>query len=374
MLSVISDRHYSTYYLLTMQIVSSVYRSFYQHFWDKFFQDEWSTRKPVRKYSQLVFNAKDQKGSLLIIEKVLKFSGLVDTIYFYRKYNDLDPMERKKGEVDTYALMAALEYLGYTDEASNKNNDNLLLRTFQLLKKYIKEKCLEFAEAQMKLTKMEIESLDDKGDIEQTSEEKPDPVTKNNLYDHEQDVKFTILSFYERIGCGEYKDAWELMSAEFQNRTPWLGDIERFIEGYTNTNGVKNILVFKVEKRFSTVFEAMVYYEDEIAAFTSAEISPLSSMTVADIDTCVKNIKQLQTKVEENGGNNFEKIELYKLFEHASSEYIWYKCGVKSSSLPNLFSARKSVLIHRLYYCTCKLVNDKWYITGIRGVPIQSAR
>lgn len=360
-----------------MQIDSAIYRNFYQKLWEAFAEREWLEEDKPKRYSQYIWNIKDKGNKYVVVERFLKYTRYRDERYFYRRYLDLNPIQTSKGEVDDLAMAEALEYLGYKVPEDVKDREHLNVRADHLLKQYIENNFQDYKVEDKNSDKMQVESSSNPGDYSRPAQmDKPvaDVKVPQPSGAQEDDVRFLIADFYEKISAGEYREAWELLTPEFQNRIPWNGDVSRFVEGYTNTTFAKDVMVFNVVKRFPTLIEAQVYYQDEIAAYTSPDLSSLFSMTVADIDDFVKNIRYIQKRIEDNGGKNFEKLELYKLFEQGASEYIWYKCGIKPADIPNVFPARRTISVRRFYYCSCKLINDKWLINGIRGMFIESAR
>lgn len=360
-----------------MHIDSDVYQALYQKLWDEFLSREWNdeTYKP-KKFSQALWQLQDASGEFVVIKKILNASGYVDERYFYRKYLELDLSRTKPGKINDIVLCGALEYLGFKVPDNIVNKENLFVRASSLLnqfkEKYLPGRSVEIVRKER--PQQESESVVAAWSDQEQEKSVIVPEMNKILNELEEKVKSTIISFYENIGSGEYEAAWNLLTPEFQNRMPWQGDASRFVDGYTNTVGIKDVYIFNVVQRYPTVIDAQVYYDDEIAAYGSSELGALYSMTVADLDDFMQNVKRIQKKIENAGGQNFEKIELYKLFEQAASEYIWYKCGIKTSDISKAFPSRRTINVKRLYYCSCKLINDQWLINSIRGVMPQSAR
>ena len=185
----------------------------------------------------------------------------------------------------------------------------------------------------------------------------------------------TVLRFYDAVNAGSsrHDEAWACLTSRLQHSI-CQSDFERFCEGYTNTIAIKNVKVFNVASSAEGNFECSVYYIDEIRNYRSKDLSGWDEYTVADLDEFVGKINKIRVAVETAGGRGFEKLELYKLFEPAASEYIWYKCRIKLENIQSVFPTFKHTEIKRLYRLTCKQVDNEWLIDAIRLLNVHSSR
>lgn len=187
------------------------------------------------------------------------------------------------------------------------------------------------------------------------------------------EVGALVLKFYNGLSAGDYRAAWDTLSPRLKNSI-CKSDFDRFCEGFSNTKGIRNTKVFNLEESAPSVIDCSVYYEDEITSYRSRELSSLDLYTVSDIEDFVANIRKFQGRIVAAGGTNFESIELYKLFEPAASEYIWYKCSLEPDQLDLVFSTSRTLIIKRLYFVTCKKLEGQWKIDGIRELKTYSSR
>jgi hypothetical protein len=185
----------------------------------------------------------------------------------------------------------------------------------------------------------------------------------------------TVLNFYDAVNNGpsHHDAAWSYLTPRLQHSI-CEGDFERFCEGYNNTVAIKNLIVFNVTSSAEGVVESSVHYIDEFRSYRSPTLSGWDDFTVAHLDEFVRRIHKLRAEIEAAGGQNFNRIELYKLFEPAASEYVWYKCRVKRDNIPLVFPTFKHTELKRLYRVTCKRVQDTWLIDAIRLLPVHSSR
>ncbi len=189
------------------------------------------------------------------------------------------------------------------------------------------------------------------------------------------DVIATVFHFYAAVDAGSAKhhEAWNCLTPRLQHSI-CESDFERFCEGYTNTVAIKNIKVFNVVKNANEAVECSVYYIDEIRNYRSKDLSGWDEYTVADLMEFVEKVRKVEASVAAAGGKGFEKLELYKLFEPAASEYIWYKCRIKPENIDKVFPTHKATEIKRLYRVTCKHIGGRWLIDTIRLLNVHSSR
>lgn len=189
------------------------------------------------------------------------------------------------------------------------------------------------------------------------------------------DVIETVLRFYAAVDAGRarHHEAWDCLTPRLKHSI-CESDFERFCEGYTNTVAIKNIKVFNVIKNANKAVECSVYYIDEIRNYRSKDLSGWDEYTVADLMEFVEKVKKVEATVIAAGGRDFNKLELYKLFEPAASEYIWYKCRIKPENIDKAFTTHKATEIKRLYRVTCKQVDGNWLIDTIRLLNVHSSR
>lgn len=292
--------------------------------------------------------------------------------YFYRKNIELNPKRKDNGRLDNLAFCKGLEYIGMTppEEINSWHKKDALYRAEVLLDKFLDIFSNDLPDEVIKKQRS-LSQSDSLGNDN----------TTNNKFNTTEEVnsdltaaKLVVQKFYESIAVSDYLRAWQLMSPEFQKRKPWEGNFEKFQIGYTNTNSLRQIIVFDISQNVPNLVTCRITYDDDIAAYTNKELAALESMTVADIDVFSDTIKKLKNKLENGGLQDFDKIELHKLFEHSASEYIWYKCNYDPNILDKLFDTQRSIVVRRMYDCSCKRYGEKWLINKISAVKTFSAR
>ncbi|MFN8343448.1 MAG: hypothetical protein U0X91_00495 [Spirosomataceae bacterium] len=203
-------------------------------------------------------------------------------------------------------------------------------------------------------------------------------LTDNNLIEEPLALEQTkhvvevIKKFYTGISYKlDLKSSWEILSPEF--RQSWVGGYSEFEKGYTNTKTIRNLCIFNVTQVSPSEVECLVYYDDEINAYSSVELSGLRSLSVRDINKFVSHVEEMRAQARDFNIKKFEDIELHRLFDPVASEYIWSKCKFNEEQF-RFFSAKNRVVVKRLYQCCCILIERKWYIYSLRMLPTYSTR
>jgi len=351
-----------------------MYRAFHERLWNVFYEKEWKRLNPERRLKTYAPALWTLKESITYVArtKILYNTRHKDERIFDRRYQ-----EAKKGamcKLDPLLVCNALEYMGFQVEQYLPGREHLQVKTRELIKSFLAETLPDYRLDEEKLEDMFCMLVKNGGQAEKPAAHDVIKLTMTTQLDNQEAVKALISNFYENVGVGRYADAWQLMTADFQNRTPWNGNVDRFIEGYYNAVGLNSLTIFDLIQKLPSVVDAQVCFNDEIAAYTSADLAALSSMTVADTEKFVQCIGAIREKVQQAGGQGFDNIELYKLFESGASEYIWYRCGIPTANIEMAFPTQRTIVIKRLYNCSCKLFEGKWQINSIRGIPVQSVR
>ena len=331
-----------------MHIPLKAYRVLYDKLIKKFTKDELTDEERKRYAICAPYNvwwAVDNEGE----SKFKKVFGQDrHELYWYGK---LSSDEEKKPHVSlkVETLIKALEYLGLRIPSDLKGADISLPKMkaealFQLfLEKYYPKFLEEKSSKNTSATKSMADVVSSKTEIVA--------------------IKRLINEFYGSISQGEYKDAWDLLAPSYQKRK-WREDFERFEIGYTNTVSIYNIHVFNITNKVDDL-SCKVYYEDEIMTHTSYDLTRLNKITISQIDDFVKQIKHLQDVAVTKGWKEFERIELYKFFEPAVSEYIWYKCGIEPEQIEELLDRDENITVSRLCRVSCTSIDGNWLIKGI---------
>lgn len=345
----------------TTHIKPAEYQVFYKLVREKFIKEIHNGLPPKNSIKcEEVWNALNERGEF---HATLLFSGhgTLSPKYFFRKSQDLNPAKWTAVTIDKLSFLKGLKYIGITtDTNSNKRKKLNEDQEVEILYKIFIEQFKDEIE-------LEVNPIPNASDIYAN-------ISLESANHNLISAKRVIENFYKHLANENILEAWELMSPEFQNRKPWLGNFEKFKIGYTNTKSIRNVIVFSANETIENIFECRVFYEDIVSSRTNGNLVALDTFTINDIDLFANHVKKLQEDFKINGLNGFEKIELYKLFEPAVSEYIWYKCNFPPDELDKLFSREKEIVVKRLYDCTCIMKNNSWFINGISAMKSYSAR
>ncbi|RYC66974.1 hypothetical protein [Spirosoma sordidisoli] len=309
----------------------------YEMLKEAFIRKEWGNDEAVSKGKYSVWLKQGEKRRLVFE----RFE--VNAEYFYDRY--CRAKQGKSISLDERLAVAVLGYIGITGRTFTEMNPNF---RNSLKRPSRKKNANTGAIAQ-------AESLPQKSEWDQATA--------------------TVLRFYDAINNGptHYEEAWSCLTPRLQHSI-CESDFDRFCEGYNNTVAIKNIKVFNVASSAEGAVECSVYYIDEFRNYRSPTLSGWDEFTVAHLDEFVSKVKRLKAEVEAAGGRGFDRIELYKLFEPAASEYVWYKCRIKRDDIPLVFPTFKHTELKRLYRVTCKRIHDDWLIDTIRLLPVHSSR
>ena len=186
-------------------------------------------------------------------------------------------------------------------------------------------------------------------------------------------VSETIKTFYNSISVkNQLSSAWQVLSPEYQKQ--WGLDYKKFEVGYTNCKGIRNLAIFNFIESSPIEIDCMVYYDDEIEAYSSPPLAGLDSLLVSDHEKFIELLNEMRANAKKLGINEFDNIELHKLFDPVASEYIWYKCKFSSEEHFRFFSTKKTTVVKRLYKCTCTRVGGKWFIERLVKATAFSSR
>lgn len=340
-----------------MRIASHLFEILYKETWT-LFRDRFVI-KPVsyNTYSQQLWTHRDEKGILAIHDAILKGVSNNEK-YLYKMW--YKSKSKKEIEVDDLIIVNVLEFLGFSVQENMKNKNciakKLPVLMQQFMNKYFSEESVANRTAHDILHDHYIPSrISDEQELGKA-------------------ICILIKSFYAELTCKNFSNAWEMLTEDFQNRLPWKGNYGEFEKGYVNSGSKKNVHVFDINHIQPSIVEAKVFYEDEIALPHSHLTEAIRAMTLGNIDDYVSMTRNLGDMINNNGGKNFENIELYKTFEPNAPEYIWYKCGINPQDIEKIFPFRKTIVVNRLYKFTCKCEKGCWKIFSIRGIPVQSER
>lgn len=313
------------------------YMDMYEMLLEEFIRKEWGKEEAVTKRK---YNVWLKQGEKTYLVRELFY---VNPEYFYDRYS-----RAKHGEsisLEERVAVAVLGYIGITGRTFTEMNPNFRNSPKRPSRK---KNAITGAIAQ------------------------PQPAPENVEWDQ---ATAAVLRFYDAINNGpsHHEEAWSYLTPRLKNSI-CEGDFDRFCEGYNNTVAIKNIKVFNVTSSAEGMVECTVYYIDEFRNYRSPTLSGWDEFTVAHLDEFVSKVKKLKAEVEAAGGRDFDRIELYKLFEPAASEYVWYKCRMKRENIPLVFPTFKHTEIKRLYRVTCKRVENEWLIDTIRMLHVHSSR
>lgn len=342
----------------TIDIRSEHYQVFYKKIRDKVYEEFFGNdSKDYSKYSPSIWVGKKVKEP--IFTKLFEGIRTRNPHYFYRKKTELQPQKTVKGSVDVLAFVKGLEYIGIVPPSDIAN----------YAKFNIEQKAEILYERFIELYNEEI-----KEKSSSTSNFIPSSPHIENSNSNLTAAQYTIQKFYENIASKNIREAWELLSSEFQNKRPWLGDFEKFEIGYTNTNTLRAISIFDIKQSVPNIIVGKVFYEDEISVYTNKELSSLDVLTIDDLPAFIEKVEKMKSHFESKGLSNFKNIELYKLFDPAASEYIWYKSNFPPDQLHDVFTTQKNIIVKRIYECSCILKNEQWLINNIHALKSYSVR
>lgn len=350
-----------------MLISTIAYQVFYNQLREKFIEKTLNGRLPDRcnKYSAKIWNEINPATKQAFAFELFQGIDTTNPQYFYRKSLDFKPEKLAEGEIDYLAFSKALKYLDIkpSDDKSEFEKLSLPDQANVLYWQFLevnKQEIQDYAEKAQKKPPLRSQGHADTNSA----------ISDSNL----TAAKFCVQRFYEYIGSSNLQQAWDLLAPDFQNKLPWKGDFEKFRIGFTNTNGIRNIVVFDLKQTIPNNIDCRVFYEDELNAHTTKELSSLESMTVGELDDFIQNIKILKENFESKGLQGFDDIEIRKLFEPSAAEYIWYRCNFDHNKLSELFNRHRAIVIKRLYDCSCRYVNGNWLINQIHSIKFVSAR
>lgn len=314
------------------------YMDMYEMLLEAFIRKEWGNDEAIAKRKYNVWLKQDDKGYI-----VRERFG-VNPEYFYDRYGHA----AKKGKsirLEERVAVAVLGYIGITGRTFTEMNPHFRNSPKRPSRK-INATTGAIAQAIMQPEKSEWD-----------------------------EAVATVLRFYDAInnGATHHAEAWSCLTPRLQHSI-CEGDFERFCDGYANTVAIKHIKVFNVTGSAGGMVECSVYYTDEIRNYRSPTLSGWDEFTVAHLDEFVGKVNKLKAEVEAAGGRDFDQIELYKLFEPAAAEYVWYKCRIKPDSIVRVFPVFKHTELKRLYRVTCKLIAEEWLIDSIRLLNVYSSR
>lgn len=345
-----------------MRIRPTVYEPIYFDVREKFFNEKLKAHNPhnLTIKNPEIWDAKNENTGEYWVIELFEGSRPITSRYLYRKW--ADHKNSVDFHMDDLVLQKMLTYIGIRAPEHTKNWDNL--KATEKVKILLREFVLQNKES--------IPTADVINILGQGNDSEP---FDEGLGSNQTAAKLVVQRFYENIAAGNYEGAWDLMSPQLQNRKPWEGNRQRFEEGYTNTRSVRGITVFNVVPNVPNVIECKVFYEDDVFLYFTKEMAALNTLTVKHLDFFVECINKMKAEFESRGLENFDQIELSKLFEPAASEYIWYKCKYDKNKLDELFNVtRKSYIVKRVYDCSCHLTSADWKISDINAMQTYSAR
>ncbi|WP_149242229.1 hypothetical protein [Dyadobacter sp. 32] len=261
--------------------------------------------------------------------------------YFYRRHRD--SMNGRKVSLDFDPFIKALEFIKI--ELPGTLADNKHLTNQQKCNALLDRFCLIYPLVQFDQTISSPHSL----------------------------ITEVIRKFYGSISIQDQViDAWRQLSPAYQ--TKWGQDFLKFKSGYVNCKSIRNLAIFNFVDVSASEIDCMVYYDDEIEAYSSPALASLDSLLVKDEDRFTKILSEMRLKAENLGISEFENIELHKLFDPVASEYIWYKCNFSEKKHYNFFPTAKTTIVKRLYKCTCRRVDGIWLIERLVKLTTYSVR
>lgn len=333
-----------------MHISPEVFDEFYNRLRQAFVEKELNGKYPpgVNATSPAIWDVKRPGEKEPIAQRLFQGRRAGDPRVFWRKRSEIRTNPNAK--IDPVSFVKGLEYIGVKPPEGIANFKSLIEEEqVEILYKQFSDRLQtekqSLIEGKVSLVRTDFDLVDD-----------------------------LISKFYHSITNRDYRTAWDLMAPEFQNRKYWYGDYEKFRIGYKNTGVIREMHAFNHKRLTAGQVVCTVYYQDEVFAHSTKELDIFESLRVDDLDDFVKTVTNLRDKLEKRGLKGFEKIELCKLFEPATAEYIWYTLGVDATKLDDLFDSQKTLYIKRLYDCTCGIVEDQWKLLGIRPTRAFSVR
>ncbi|GLU56399.1 hypothetical protein Dfri01_58600 [Dyadobacter frigoris] len=198
---------------------------------------------------------------------------------------------------------------------------------------------------------------------------------KNFVNDLEK-VSVLVNKFYNNLlGKDSLKIAWGLLSKKMKgSKDRWNNDFKKFTIGYQNFRGVQNLMVFNINQETPSVIKCLVFFEDKFDAYFLTILSDLNKLKIADIDNAVSIMSEIRQRFKQLGIESFDNIPIKKLFDPVASEFINFTCGLSEPEHFDIYDNKQSIMVRRLYQCTCISENGDWKIDKIEMMPFFSAR
>jgi hypothetical protein len=354
-----------------------VYEKFYEILSDEFFHRYFSSwqgippRKGSREMWEYIREGRSNKNLTQYTSS--KLFGVKSHEFFYRKFLDAKKFNEVQLDIDVFTK--ALEFIGVKLEDPYINNLNPVDKIKKIYEKFLILYFYDFyANKANNTSPSDIIELINKNN---TSYEIPyEDSIKGSQISYNVDIeKINILfkNFYNYLSEKKFKKAWDLLTSDFQKRV-WRSDLEKFKAGYEHFRLVRNLAVFNAVQYSPFETACLVYYEDEVDAYQSAQLEGLKSITVGEIDKFAIQIMKIRERAKELDIKDFDNVEILKLFDPVASEYLIYKSGFYKEEQYDFFSSKNVIIVKRLYHVSCVSLNRKWLIDRIRTIPTYSSR
>ena len=163
--------------------------------------------------------------------------------------------------------------------------------------------------------------------------------------------------FYTSVNARAFPQAWELLHSDYQERR-WRNDLERFVEGYTGTQCIRNLAVKRIEQDTHTAIYD-VFYEDDLFVHEIPRLSSLSLMTVGEASSRIQDhISMVIQEMSELGADStlLARLPLSALFRRDACAVVPWEVGLTAESISgeysnrHLITVRRAMRIHMLRY------------------------
>lgn len=300
--------------------------------------------------------------------------------HFYKKVCYFEKNDIKEAHIKDDLMITSLNFLGYKIPEGIKNKELITpaVKAKTLYQMFLMEHFAEYYNENIEGLQIydPIENRILKDRISNTrlvgGSKKSSLMTERQESIQTDEARLLIRKFYDYISNSEFEEGWSLLTPQFREKN-YKDKIEDFKIGYTNTINVGNVHVFDIEKD-NTMIDCKVFYEDTVLVHTSPALAYIQKTTIADIADLQDRVGKLQQLAAKTAIENFDKIEVARLFDSAVSEYIWYKGGKNPDTISDLLPNQESLVIPRLVNVSCVLLKDKWQIKRISAIKAQALR
>lgn len=335
--------------------------------------------------------------------------------HFYRKKVSILKDKPQTIPIAPRTLVKALKYLGFELANEKVALSGLVLKAMDkahadLLWEQFKEKQHTTKEASSEIEITSHENAVSSPDVSKnlnSSRSLPDTmleeeflnavVTNTEVFNPSK-IKELFYSFFEFIQQKKYYDAWILLSPEFQKRSLWAGDLNRFENSFSNVRllsidgindfsfqhkkitftakywekgdeiDVQQLLEDLKEGKNTSLFKhAFSKFHEILEAFLNNEKITSRCNWIYPMDRYYFNEPIYSSTTSE---------EFYKVIEKTTGDYNFQKTFlIALKGLHPLFSRYKYKLTEYAddfnAFVTCTHSHERWFIDGLQIYPIQ---